>query len=153
MTNDAYSQTQIANAKLIFSFWSNYVSEQQAIGFVANADRETSLDPKAVGDADMAYGIGQWHWSPRGQAILAGCGIDIRTASLENQLIAMHWELTHVETKAWKQILACKTIADAAQTICQAYERAGASDAQVSSAVKAWHWASVFGVTDLDVTD
>ncbi|MGO9008072.1 MAG: phage tail tip lysozyme [Beijerinckiaceae bacterium] len=142
-----YSAAQIANAATIQSFWLNYASDPVAVGFVANADRETSLDPKAVGDNDTAYNIGQWHWQPRGAAILAGCGVDVRTCSLENALIAMHWELTTLETTAWAKIRACTTPQTAAQAICIYYERAGAANALARSAALAAMWGTHFAQT------
>jgi hypothetical protein len=142
----AYSTAQKTIAAAILSFWQNYVPAWTAIAFVANADRETSLNPKAVGDNDKAFNIGQWHWIPRGAAILTGCGIDIRTASLENALIAMHWELTNVEIAAWAKIKACTTSTEAARATCEYYQRAGAADAPARSAELATMWAAHFGV-------
>ncbi len=139
-----YNAAQKATAATIRSFWQNYASDAVAIGFVANADRETSLDPTAIGDDDTAFNIGQWHWQPRGEAILKGCGIDVRTASLENALIAMHWELTTTETAAWAKIEACTTAETAAQSICEYYERAGAQNALARSAALAMMWAAYF---------
>jgi hypothetical protein len=141
-----YSAAQKEAAATIRSFWLNYVTDPVAVGFVANADREDAFDVAAVGDRDMAYNIGQWHWQPRGAAILNGCGIDVRTCSLENALVAMHWELTNVEQAAFAAIKSCATPESAAQAICRYYERAGAANALARSTALATMWAEYFQV-------
>jgi hypothetical protein len=144
-----YSAVQVANAKTINSFWLNYAKPWHAIGFVANADRETSLNPRAIGDNDTAFNIGQWHWA-RGQIILAKTGIDVRTCPLENALVAMHSELTQPWgcPKIWQEILATQSCTEAAVAICTLYERAGAADAQERSVALAAYWKAQFKVGD-----
>jgi hypothetical protein len=140
-----YSTAQKAAATLIRSFWLNYACDAVAVGFVANACREDAFIVKAVGDHDTAYSIGQWHWQPRGANILKGCGIDVRTCTLENALVAMHWELTAgTEKNAWAAIRACTTVESAAIAICRYYERAGAKNALNLSATYASMWQAYF---------
>jgi hypothetical protein len=144
-TIDQYSAKQKSAAALIHSFWMNYTIDAIAIGFVANVCREDAFDIEAIGDKDTAFNIGQWHWQPRGANILAGCGIDVRTCTLENALVAMHWELTRGnEQAAWAKIKACATAESAAQAICEYFERAGAKNALDLSATYATMWQKYF---------
>ncbi len=65
------------NATVIYEFWrAAGLTPAQAAGLLAQADAESSLDPKAVGDRDQAFGIDQWH-AARVDAIRNGCGVDL----------------------------------------------------------------------------
>src|SRR5271157_4636720 len=72
-----------------------------ALGMLANAEAESSLDPAAEGDhvgsgagrVATAFGLHQWH-ADRIAAIKAGSGIDIVTfPPVEIQAEAVWWEL------------------------------------------------------------
>src|ERR1035437_9088542 len=54
------------------------VSVPFAIAMVTNAEFESAFKWNAVGDHDQAFNFYQWHWNPRGMAILAATGTDVR---------------------------------------------------------------------------
>ena len=68
-------------------------SAAQAAGIAANLARESGLNPRAVGDAGTAYGIGQWH-PDRQAAFRRWAGHDLRQATLGEQLGFVNHELT-----------------------------------------------------------
>lgn len=82
------------------AFWlRNGYSPAQAAALVANEQRESNFNSSAVGDGGRARGIFQWH-PDRQSAILKGTGIDVRSASHDDQLKAALWELNHTESRA-----------------------------------------------------
>ena len=107
-------KTYDASAATIIKFWKGAgLALAQTCGLLAQADAESSLNPKAVGDHDEAFGLDQWHVS-RIDAIRNGCGVDLtKLPPLADQLKAALWELTHTETAAWTRIKATRTAYDA----------------------------------------
>lgn len=76
-------------------FWMQQgYTKEQAAGIVANMIRESNGDPNARGDGGKAHGLFQWH-PDRRAAILKGTGIDVSSASKEDQLKAAAWEMQH----------------------------------------------------------
>lgn len=74
-------------------FWlSQGYSPEQVAGLLANEQRESNFDPRAVGDNGAARGIFQWH-PDRRAAILSATGIDISNAGHLDQLKAAQYEL------------------------------------------------------------
>lgn len=74
-------------------FWmSKGYSRAQAAGLAANEQAESGGNPRARGDNGQAYGLFQWHL-PRVLSIMRGTGIDVRSASRDQQLQAAAWEL------------------------------------------------------------
>lgn len=63
-----------------------------AAGIVANLNAESGGNPNAIGDNGRARGLFQWH-PDRRENILAGTGIDVANASVNQQLDAAMWEL------------------------------------------------------------
>lgn len=114
-----------------------------AVGmFVVQPDMEASFRPDVVGDNGTAFNICQWH-EPRISAILAGCGVDVRTETDFSRLAqAVDWELNHTMAAAGRYILAAETSADAARAACTYFERAGASDAAERRAEDAKWWVT-----------
>lgn len=94
----------------------------QAAGLTANIQAESSFNPKAENAGH--YGIAQWDATRRAQ-ILAGTGIDVKTASYAQQLKAMAWELTHTQAKARAKLLSETSAAGSALAIRNHYERPG----------------------------
>lgn len=79
-----------AQASMAF-FKSNGYTQEQAAGWTANMLAESGGDPGARGDGGAASGLFQWH-GDRAAKILAGTGIDVRTAGFDDQLKAAAWE-------------------------------------------------------------
>lgn len=111
---------------------------------LAQGEAESSLDVKAIGDHDTAFGLHQWH-GDRCDAIKAGCGIDPRTDGLiENHVLAANWELHNSERAALMKIEAATTAMDAGIAACVFYERAGASMAAQRRGAMSERWAVLF---------
>ena len=117
-------QTYNEQAATIYKFWlANGFSPAQACGLLAQADAESALDPKAVGDHGQAFGIDQWHAS-RVDAIRNGCGVDLsKLPPLADQLTAALWELNHTEKSGGRQIKAATTAFDAGHDAARFWER------------------------------
>lgn len=95
---------------------------EQARGIVGNLVGESNLDPKAVGDGGLAYGVAQWH--PDRQAnFKKAFGIDIRNSTFQQQLEFVRWELLNTEKKAFEALLGENTIAGAVKSFMKKYER------------------------------
>jgi len=76
-------------------FVSQGLPKEAAIGIVAGTiggESDYGAANQQRGDKGTAFGIGQWHMD-RVRQILAATGIDVRTASFEDQLKAMRWEM------------------------------------------------------------
>ena len=95
----------------------------QASGIVANLQRESSGNEKAVGDNGKAYGLGQWH--PDRQANFAKfAGKDIHESSHAEQIAFVNYELRKgSEQNAGRQLGGATSAADAAAIISRSYER------------------------------
>ncbi len=101
-----------------------------AVGILANADMESAFRPGVVGDGGTAYSVFQWHWSPRGTAILAGTGIDVRTETSPGAIVrALVFELNSTYRPVLQALNAATTGADAAGKFCDGFEGAGAPGA------------------------
>lgn len=113
-----------SSAVTIAKFWTGAgLTLAQACGLLAQADAESSLNPKAVGDHDEAFGLDQWHGS-RAAAILKGCGVDLtRLPPLADQLKAALWELENTEKAAFAKIRATRTAYDAGYAAALYWER------------------------------
>lgn len=107
-----------------FAFWSPKVRlPLHAFALLGNEDRETSFNPKAVGDHGQAFGPFQHH-PARCDAIQKGCGIDIRMAGHVEQLQAAFFEMTEGEYKrVWPLFQATSTLWSACQVLVREYER------------------------------
>lgn len=92
---------------------------EQATGIAANLQRESSMNPAAVGDGGAAYGIAQWH-SDRQSLFKAWSGKDIRGSTLEEQLAFIQRELPR---NGGSQLAAAKTAREAAEVFSSLYER------------------------------
>ena len=93
-----------------------------AVGAVANLEMESGLAPNALGDHGTAHGIAQWH-PDRVQEIYRGCGINVRGASLDQQLRALDWEMRHTQADALEAVSDTSTPFAAGYAFCQHYER------------------------------
>jgi hypothetical protein len=136
-TNLGYTLYEIAKAKLgggaqpksgslsrrdqDLAFWqSQGYTKEQAAAWVAASQRESNGNPNAIGDNGQARGLFQWH-PDRQAAILKGTGIDVRTASYDEQLKAAAWEAEQRGDAA--RIKATHNAAEAAAIHTQYFER------------------------------
>lgn len=119
-------------------------SNPTALAILAQAEAESSLNPKAVGDKGTAHGLWQWH-SDRCAQIKAATGIDVCTAGLEDQATAAWWELTKgQERPAFAKFSTAETALEAGQLACTLWERAGAPIAAQKRGALAERWADYF---------
>jgi Phage tail lysozyme len=104
-------------------------SHDAAVGIVANLQRESNLNPQAVGDNGRAYGAAQWH--PDRQAnFKTWSGKDIRESSLMEQLQFVHYELTQgAEQRAGQLLRAAQNAQQAGEIVSRYYERPGKEEA------------------------
>jgi hypothetical protein len=114
-----------ANADAAMKFFmSAGWSKEQAAGIVGNLQVESGkdLNTTAVGDGGKAKGIAQWH--PDRQATFKNVmGKDVMSATLEEQLRFVDYELKNTEKTAGDKLRAAATAAQAAQLVDSLYER------------------------------
>ena len=102
----------------------------QSAGIAANLIKESSINPRAVGDGGRAYGIAQWH--PDRQAnFTTAIGGDIRNSTLEQQLTFVDWELRNTESAAGNRLKQAKSPEEAAGIVSRYYERPKAVTAEM----------------------
>ncbi|GAB1828746.1 phage tail tip lysozyme [Achromobacter xylosoxidans] len=122
LNNPAYQSGNKAAMDAIKFFEGKGYSREQAAGIVANLMAESNLNPKAVGDNGQAVGIGQWH--PVRQAdFKKAFGIDLKDATLAQQLAFVDWELRNTERTAMEKLQAAKTPQQAGDAVSRYYER------------------------------
>lgn len=130
-----------ASAAEVYNFWLSVgLSPAQACGMVANAEAESSFDPKAIGDHGHAFGVHQLH-RDRTAVIKKGCGIDITTLPpIPVQLKGIWWELQHSENHALVQLKKTILPYDAGAMVCKYYERPAsiAQRAKRGNSAAAW---------------
>jgi hypothetical protein len=108
-------------------------SPEQAAGITANIQRESSFNPREVGDGGQAYGLAQWH-PDRQAAFAAWKGYDIRQSSFQDQVDFINHELTEgAEKSAGARLKAAKTAAEAGSIVSQYYERPRDRDGEASA--------------------
>ena len=108
-------------------------SRDQAIGILANVQRESSGNISAVGDRGAAYGLAQWH--PDRQADFAKwAGHDIRSSTREEQLGFINYELTQGSRKrAGDALRASSGAQSAAQVVSRLYEAPANANREAST--------------------
>lgn len=147
--------TFFANAMAIVAAWRAHgVGDHFALGMLANAEAESSLDPNAKGDhvkgEPTAFGIHQWH-APRLAAIKRATGADILAdvlagkGNVQTQVEAAWWELSNFPAGyGVNAISAAASPYMAAYQACALFERAGAADAAQRRGQMATRWAAWF---------
>ncbi|WP_343718870.1 phage tail tip lysozyme [Achromobacter dolens] len=122
LNNPSYQSGNKVAMDAIKFFEGKGYSREQAAGIVANLMAESNLNPKAVGDNGQAVGIGQWH--PVRQAdFKKAFGIDLKDATLAQQLAFVDWELRNTERTAMEKLQAAKTPQQAGDAVSRYYER------------------------------
>lgn len=102
-------------------FVSKGYSDDEAKAITANLQGESSFDEKAVGDGGKAYGLAQWH--PDRQAQFRKLfNKDIRTATFQEQLEFVDWELRNTHQKALREMRKARTLGDKTGAITRHYE-------------------------------
>lgn len=102
-------------------FVSKGYGADEAKAIAANLQGESSFDEKAVGDGGKAYGLAQWH--PDRQAQFRKLfNKDIRTATFQEQLEFVDWELRNTHQKALKEMRKARTLGDKTGAITRYYE-------------------------------
>ena len=121
------------------------VSVNFAVAMVTQAEFESAFKWNAVGDHDQAFSFYQWHWKPRGLAILAATRIDVRYEQNIKRIVdAAFWEMNTVERKARDAIEAAANVYDASVAACVMFEGAGAPNAAERRGRGADRWATWF---------
>lgn len=111
------------NTQESYDFWkSKGLTHEQAVGIVANEYRESSANPRAIGDNGKAFGIFQWH-PDRRESIKKWTGIDITKATHREQLEAAWWEMNNTESRVLAPLKDAKTPEEAAWVFSTIYER------------------------------
>lgn len=98
-------------------------TREQAVGIAANLQHESALDPTAVGDGGLAYGVAQWH-PDRQENFRKWAGHSIQESSLEDQLDFINYEmLAGQEVRAGQRVRSARTARQAADAVSRYYER------------------------------
>lgn len=135
---------QNALAKESYDFWrAQGLSREAALASVGNERGENPLGSHAVGDRGTAFGGFQWHMD-RVREILAGTGIDVRTASHIDQLRAARWEAEHgsMGGHIWAQLKNAKDRRAALWAWVHGFERSGN---QVGDFARRGGYANAYG--------
>jgi len=104
-------------------FQSKGWTREQAAGIVANLQAESSLKTTETGDSGLARGLAQWH-PDRQRAIEAHFGKSLSKMTYQEQLEAVHWEMTEGSERGAGKALSRATSAEAAgATVSRLYER------------------------------
>lgn len=113
-----------AAAQEAYSFWRGKgLTNEQALGMVANEQGESGFNPGAVGDGGRAKGLYQHH-PDRRAAIWRGAGIDMDYPDANAQREGAYWEMTQgKEQAAWRKLKETNTAGEAASVISRFYER------------------------------
>ena len=142
-----YSATQKETAHQIYGFWTGVgLTSEQACGLLAQADAESSLNYKAIGDHGEAFGLHQLHLNRielirDGNKQYKGCGIDIsKLPPVADQLKAVWHELNNSEHGSLAKIKATKTASDSGAVACKYYERPASSAEPIKRGVTAQGW-------------
>ncbi|MFC4822630.1 phage tail tip lysozyme, partial [Dokdonella ginsengisoli] len=97
----------------------------QAAGIVGNLQAESGVDPnRAQNGGGPGYGLAQWE-APRQADFKAWAGKDIHQSTFREQLEFIQHELTTSERGAGNALKGATTASEAAQIVCNKYERPG----------------------------
>ena len=81
-------------AQVYNALWAKCPENPFVIAALANGYMESRFETWVVGDQGHAFNIWQWWWEPRGAAIFAATGIDVRSErSIAKVCEALWWEL------------------------------------------------------------
>ncbi len=118
------SQQERINQAMGF-FESQGWTHAQAAGIVGNLQAESGVDPNRGQDGGgPGYGLAQWE-GPRQRDFANWAGHDIHQSTFREQLEFIQHELTTTESSAGNALRGATTASDAAQIVCNRYERPG----------------------------
>jgi len=123
-TADGAAQLAVAST-ILDQFQNVYaLSYNGTIGGISNAFAESSLRALVPGDADAAGGLWQLHKLLH-DIVLKGCGVDMWTATVEQQCHGMMWLLTQPGNGylGYAAINGAATPEDGAEIWCRKIER------------------------------
>lgn len=123
LTLSQFSPTQIATAKAIYQAFASQLGSFAGVAAAVNAFAESSFRVNVVGDEGKSFGL--WQDQLREQ-ILASTGIDLATANVQEQCVAILWDLRNTNKPALAKILAATTYEEATEAWCAYFERPGA---------------------------
>lgn len=112
------TQAQQDIAKLEGMGW----SRDDATAIVANLQGESGGKTGAVGDRGQAYGLAQWH-PDRQKSFMAWAGHTIQTATRDEQLGFVNYELRGRESAAGNALRAAPDLAAKTAAVTKYYER------------------------------
>ena len=156
--------TFFGRAHAVAAAWKAHgVGNAFALGMLANAEAESSLDPNAIGDRHTggAYGLYQRHADriaairdgvrdAKGRVVKPGLGFDLKALALagsntvQNDVEAAWWELNAFSFFGLKAIEAQATAYGCAAQACATFERAGAEDAADRRGQMGERWVAWF---------
>ena len=116
----------------------------QAAGIVGNLQAESGVNPNRGQDGGgPGYGLAQWE-GPRQRDFKAWSGHDIHQSTFHEQLEFIQHELTTTERGAGNALKGATTASQAAQIVCNKYERPGIPhmDARIANANAIYNNAS-----------
>jgi len=102
-----------------------------AIALTANFTKESTLDPRAVGDKGEAYGLAQWH--PDRQAEFAkqfGHTMQESKDPMGEELAFAVWELKNKYKDTWERMQATGDARTKAEVVSRGYERPKDADGE-----------------------
>lgn len=131
-------RSQVGTARGVVDFFKGKGwSEAQAIGIAANLKKESNFDTAAVGDGGKAVGIAQWH-DDRQRKFMKWAGKNIRTATLEEQMGFVNYELTQGgEKSAGDALKRATNEQQAASIVSRQYERPANADGEAAGRARA----------------
>ena len=100
---------------------------EQSAGIVGNLVQESNLNPEAYNKRENAQGIAQWRFE-RIKRFETMHGKSIRSASLQEQLEYVNWELNNTEKTAGNELRKTTTAPQAAAVIDKLYERSAGTE-------------------------
>ena len=132
VTGESTAAAQTSRSQQALSYFvSQGWSREQAAGIVGNLIQESRLNPRALNTNENAQGIAQWTPNGERQARIAQfLGKPILQATFEEQLAAVHWELSNGERAAGQRLRSAVNVEQATDTINQTYERSRAGTRQ-----------------------
>jgi hypothetical protein len=124
LTGKPSRAASFAQSKSAMDFWTSQgYSREQAAVIVANETAESGGNASTHhmdSNGRMSYGLFQWNTPSRIQRILKNTGIDVRTASAEDQRKAAAWELEHTGIAA--KLKRAGSIAEASDVFVHDFE-------------------------------
>jgi len=119
----SWTSNAIQQSRLVDYFIKQGWSRDDAAAIVGNLQYESGLDPRQrQRGGGPGYGLAQWE-GPRQALFKKVTGVDIHSASADQQAAFVQWEFTHTEQRAAALIRAAKSVTEKALVMSRFYER------------------------------